>query len=202
MRLMPALSLLAVCVTQSSSQYITLITTVVTALTGGCLTLFGVYISNRAAAKRYEVQLRHEAEQRKQDLLRLRGEELHAATSAWLKRIFVRHLRFYSAALGNITYKQAQAQEVEDSKAIHDLARIELLIDAYFPSARKPYDSYVTERDRAEEIRLALHSTWGQYDGQPVKAEDFLPKYEKVHAALQESGEAFQKSIVACIRSL
>lgn len=97
-------------------QYSTLITTVASAVIGSGLTLVGVYSSNRAAAKRYDVQLRHDAEQRGQDLLRTRGEELHAATSAWLKRITIRQMRFYSVLLGNITYKQAQAQEIEDSE--------------------------------------------------------------------------------------
>jgi hypothetical protein len=178
-----------------------LITAIASAVAGGALTLIGVYISNSAAAKRYEMQLRHEAQERRQDILRTRGEELHAAISAWLKRIFVRHARFYSVALGNITYKQARAQEGEDS-TVHDIGRMELLIDVYFPSARGPYDAYVRERDSAEEIRLAFHRRWGAYDDRLVQAEEFVSQYEKVQAVMQEAGEALQKSIVDCIRNI
>jgi len=183
-------------------QYITLITAVSSAVTGSGLTLVGVYFTNRAAAKRYDAQLKHEAEQRKQDLLRARGEELHAATSAWLKRIFTRHARFYSVILGNITYKQAQAEEVEDSKVVHDVGRIELLIDVYCPLAREPYNAFVTERDKAEDVRLAFRKRWGSYEDRLVMGEELVPQYEKVHAAMQETGDALQKSIVVCLRSI
>jgi hypothetical protein len=53
-----------------------------------------------------------------------------------MKRTFIRYMRFHSVLLGNVTYKQAQAQEVDDLKTIHDVARMELLIDVYFPLAR------------------------------------------------------------------
>ena len=123
-------------------------------------------------------------------------------TSVWLKRIFVRHLRFYSVMLGNHSYKQALAEEVEDSRTVHDVNRIELLIDVYFPPAREFYDTYLNERNKAENIRLAFCERWGSYTYKLVKAEEFADQYHKVHGTMQEAADALQNSIVSCIRRI
>jgi hypothetical protein len=77
--------------------YITLITALSSAIVGGGLALFGSFLNNRAAAKRYNVQLQHEGHQRKEELFRERGEELYTLMAVWLGHVGVFQLNMIAA---------------------------------------------------------------------------------------------------------
>jgi len=102
---------------------------------------------------RYEIQLKHETEQRRQELLRARGEELYTITSAWLKRLGGYHWRILQVMHRIITYDQANEMEIAEGKARYDFDRIALLIDAYFPEVRGAYQAMLAENEKAHEIR-------------------------------------------------
>jgi hypothetical protein len=102
---------------------------------------------------RYEIQLKHETEQRRQELLRARGEELYTITSAWLKRLGSYHWRILQVMHRIITYDQANEMEIAEGKARYDFDRIALLIDAYFPEVRGAYQAMLAENEKAHEIR-------------------------------------------------
>jgi len=184
-----------------TQQYITLITALSSALVGGAIALLGSYFNNRAALKRYEIQLKHETEQRRQELLRARGEELYTITSAWLKRLANYHLRILQVMHRIITYDQANEMEIAEGKAGYDFDRIALLIDAYFPEVRDAYQALLAENEKAHEIRLNFKRDY-QRLGDRVDHGRFVAEYEKAHTAMEEAGEALQKRSVACIRAL
>lgn len=179
-------------------QTLTFLTTLSGAAVGGGLAILGSYFNNRAAAQRYDVQLRNEKEQREQALLRQLGEELHAATAAWMKRVDLRYMHFYSMMVGNISYDQAQAMEVDQSKTVHDVARIELLIDVYFPQIRKCYDLYAAHRDAVEEVRLEFKKTYP--NGNVVKDAQFLEKFEAAGKLMQDASAVLRLAIVGALR--
>ena len=148
-----------------AQHYITLITALSSAIVGGAIALLGGYFNNRAAMMRYEIQLKHETEQRKQELLRARGEELYTITSAWLKRLGSYHLRILSVMTRMITYDQANEMEIAEGKAVYDFDRIALLIDAYFPEVRGAYQAMLAENEKAHEIRLAFKRDYQKLGG-------------------------------------
>ncbi len=170
-------------------------------MVGGVLTLLGSHFNNRAAAKRYEVQLRAEKEQRDQDRLRARGEELHTAISAWTKRIDIRFMRYFAAMLGSISYDQAQQQELEDSLSVHDVAHMQFLIDVYFPVARKFYDAFVEQRDAVEEIRLEFRKSLAD-PNRATKNAGLVERYELASKLMQEKRRELVDSIVASLRAI
>ena len=128
----------------------------------------------------------------------LRAPELHATAAAWMKRIDVRYMHFYSVMLGNISYDQAQAMEVEQSKTVHDVARIELLIDVYFPQTRKCYDLYTACRDAVEEVRLAFKKTFP--NGNLVKNAQFLERFEAAGKFMEDANEVLRIAMVGALR--
>jgi len=182
------------------TQLLTFLTTISGAVVGGGLAILGSYFNNRAAAKRYAAQLQAEKEQREEDLLRTRGEELHTAISAWTKRLDVRFLRFFSAMLGNISYDQAQQQEADDTNTVHDVAHMEFLIDVYFPAVRKPYDAFSERRDAVEEVRLEFRKL--AHDARAVKNAGLVERYEAASKLMQEKRGELADSIVASIRAI
>src|ERR1019366_6406764 len=139
-----------------NQQYITLIAALSSVLVGSLLTLLSSHFTNRSAEKRLQKQLQHEADQRQQELLRTRGEELYTLTSTWLKMIATHHIRKTYVMLGNITYDQALDLEVKDDKHLLDFERIGLLVDVYFPSARSAYDAVLAVRDERNEIEMTF----------------------------------------------
>jgi hypothetical protein len=182
-------------------QYITLITALSSATVGGAIALLASYFNNRAAMKRYEIQLKHETEQRRQELLRARGEELYTITSAWLKRLHSYHLRILQVMYRTITYDQANEMEVAEGKAGYDFDRIALLIDAYFPEVRSAYEAMLAENEKAHEIRLIFKRD-DQKHGDRVGSGKFVAAYEKAHTAMDQAAEALQKRTTECIRAL
>lgn len=184
-----------------SEQYITLITALTSAFVGGAIALLGGYFNNRATARRYEIQLKHEMEQRRQELLRARGEELYTITSAWLKRLGSYHLRILQVMHRTITYDQANELEIKEGKAQYDFDRIALLIDVYFPEVRSAYEAMLAENEKTHGIRLAFKHDYQKF-GDRTDSGKFLAVYEKAHMTMDEAGEALKKRTAECLRAL
>ena len=158
-------------------QYITVVTTLLSVLVGGGFTSLVSFLTNRSTEKRHQRQLQHDANERKQELLRTRGEELYTVTSAWLKLMAAHHLRMVSVMLSNITYDQALDMELAERKPIFDFERIELLVDTYFPSVRDSYHAVLVEREKVNEIQSAFKREY-QKVGPSTNHKQFLPAYE------------------------
>lgn len=182
-------------------QYITVVTTLSSVLVGSGFTLLVSFLTNRSTEKRHQSQLQHDANQRKQELLRTRGEELYMVTSAWLKLMAVHHLRMVPVMLGNITYDQALDMELAESKPLLDFERIEMLVDTYFPSVRDSYDAVLVEREKTNEIQLAFKREY-QKVGPSTNHKQFLPAYEKSLMAMEELGKNLRVRIVESLRSI
>jgi hypothetical protein len=116
----------------------------ISAALGGSLALLGVYLTNRRSEQaRYA------------DTLRARGEELYSLNAKFLKGLGSYYLRRMSVVYGSITYNEMLDLEIEDLKRnTHDLSRVEMLVNVYFPEARPAYDRLIEARDVLNEIAL------------------------------------------------
>lgn len=182
-------------------QYITLITALTSVALGSALTLLGAHFTNRSAEKRLERQLQHEATQRKQELLRARGEELYTITSEWLKVIGTYQLRSMAVLHGNITYNQALDQQIADGKPSYNFDRIEMLMDTYFPTAKPAYKALLAERDNFNELHFAFKHKYKQV-GASASDKQTVCSHEKSVKMMENLGNALKDEIVQSLRSI
>ena len=123
------------------NQLLTLATALTSAAIGGALALIGVWLTNRSSTARLELQLEHEADQRKAQIFRERGEELYVLTEQWLDGLTGYYLAKRSVMQGRLTYNQSLDLEIADGKENPvNFSRVELLINVYFPSVRGSFD--------------------------------------------------------------
>jgi hypothetical protein len=184
-----------------NQQYVTLIAALLSVLVGSLLTLLSSHFTNHSAEKRLQKQLKHEAHQRQQELLRTRGEELYAVTSAWLRMIVTHHMRKTYVMLGNITYDQAVDLELKADKPLPDFERIGLLVDVYFPSVRSAYDVVLAVRDERNEIEMTFDRDYKR-NGPSERHKEFLPAFGKELLTLEKSVNTLKKQIVESLRSI
>jgi len=177
-----------------------LTTALVSVIIGGALALVGSFLSNRASQARLKFQIEHDSCQKKRDLLLERGEELYGLTDKWLNYLFEHTLNILSVMQGKLTYNQSLDLDIEAGKNISmNFARIQLLIDIYFPSSRKAYDSILKERDKINAIE-ATHKR--AYRNGDIDGTSFLPAYLKKQNSLEKAGEVFKNQLIECIRTI
>ncbi len=170
-------------------------------LIGGSLTFLSSSFTNRAAEKQLETKLTHEREQNRQELLRARGEELYTITSAWLKVIETYQMRGMAVLYGTITHSQAIDQQLADGKPNYDFDRIEMLMDAYFPSVTTAYEAVLAERDRFATMYSDFNHKYRQV-GSGARDKQTVVAHEKSATKTETVGNALKKEIVRALRNI
>ncbi|MFZ1919558.1 MAG: hypothetical protein WAU58_18440 [Terriglobales bacterium] len=170
-------------------------------LIGGGLTLLSSSFTNRAAEKQLETKLTHEREQNRQELLRARGEELYTITSAWLKMIGTYQMRGMAVLYGTITHSQAIDQQLADGKPNYDFDRIEMLMDAYFPSVTTAYEAVLSERDRFASMHSDFNHKYRQV-GSSARNTQTVTAHEKSATMTEALGNELKKRIVKALRDI
>jgi hypothetical protein len=177
-----------------------LITVLLGAAIGGMLALVGVFVSNRSSETRLKFQTEHDSRQKKRDLLLERGEELYVLTDKWLNYLFGHSLNILSVMQGKLTYNQCLDLEIEAGKNISmNFARIQLLIDIYFPSSRKAYDTILEERDKINTIEASHKRAYKKGD---IDGISFLRDYLEIQNSLEKAGAVFKNQLIECIRTI
>ena len=187
-----------------SEAYIALGSALGGAAAGGILTLVGTLLSNRSSEKRLKEQFDHEASQRKAELLRQRGEELYVAAHRWVHELAGIHIARLSVMRGELTYNQALDLDIKHGEQREDRVtemfnRIELLVDAYFPSTRPAYDKLIQCRDRLAEIEAAYKAAYKRGD---EGGSNYLKPYTQAQLDTSEAGESFKARVLDCIRAI
>jgi hypothetical protein len=182
-------------------QYITLITALTSAAVGSGLTLVGIYLTNRSAERRHQQQLRHEDEQRKQELLRARGEELYTVVSEWLKWMGTYQLRGMAVLYGTMTYNQSVEQQLADGKPPFNFDRIEMLIETYFPAVKTAYLALLAERENFNEMYMQFKHKYQQV-GSRASDEQIILAHDKSVTLIDKLGETLKSEIVKSLRNI
>jgi hypothetical protein len=177
-----------------------LLTALCSSVTGGIIALTGVLLTNRSSTARLTIQLDHEAESRKAQTLRERGEELYVLMQNWLTFFANHYLRLSQVMKGSLTYNQFLDLEIE--AANHnpmEFPRIELLIDIYYPSARQAYDAIMARRADIVKIEGAHHRAYQAGDTDGTR---FLKAYVQAQKAVEAAGETFKVELTKAIQTI
>jgi len=170
-------------------QYITLITALLSAALGGFVALVSVFFTNRGNTARLKIQLDSEERKRKQDLLRGRGEELYELIDKWSTALFSYYMALPLVLQGTLSYNELLDFQIKQSEKGVDgnFARIEMLIDVYFPEVRSAYDDLIKGRDKINAIVLEHKraSQAGMVDS-TVLAEQFNQRQSEVLQAAKK----------------
>lgn len=189
---------------KSDKNALTMDNQIIIALTsgfiGGAAAIIGVYFTNRSNEARLKKQLEYEEHRRKADLLRERGEELYLLTDKWMHAMAGYQLRRYSVILGKLTYNQCNDLEIKAGQdKSYNFGRIEMLIDVYFPLARKEYDEVISSRNALNEV-LAEHR--GAYTQGDIDGRRFINPFLKCQQNIDATGERLKVKIIEYILAI
>jgi hypothetical protein len=183
-----------------ADPYMTLITALLSGLLGGIIALISVFLTNRGHTTRLAMQFENDAGKRKEDLLRARGEELYELTDTWLNALFSYHTSTSFVIDERITYNEALDLQVKQGeKQAGNFARIEMLIDVYFPEARKTYDDLIVGRDKVNAIMIEHKRA---YQDGILDKKRFLPPFKERQLEVLQAGKKLKTEILVCIRSI
>jgi len=181
-------------------QYITLLTSLLSAAVGGVVALASVYFTNHSNTQRVQLQLDREEQRRNADVRRDRGEELYMLTEQWLNGLGVNYLNQTFVMQGKLTYNQYLDLVISNGeKNAVNFPRIALLIDLYFPNTRKAYDDVISIRTTLNKISGAHKRA---YEGGDIDGARFLTPFVEAQKTIEAAGEAYKRQIVESIRGI
>lgn len=181
-------------------QYLTLVTALLAAALGSGIALLTAFLTNRANTARLKMEQTHQAQRRKSELLRERGEELYALTDKWLKGLTANYLGKSFVMQGKLTFDQYYNQMLKSvEKDTFNFGRIEMLIDVYFPLARAQYDAVIERRGELNKIDVEHKHA---YESGDIPGTQFLKPYVRVQHSIEETGESLKKKIIECIQAV
>lgn len=178
----------------------TLITACVSSLIVGFVALASAALTNHANTKRLKLQFQNEADSRRSETLRGRGEELYVLTEKWLTALFGNYLNLATVMQGQLDYNHALDIQIADGKSnSFEFSRIELLIDIYFPSTRAAYDAVIAGRDRIASIAAAHKQAYkaGDIDGRKVGKPFF-----EAQQITEQAGVTLKAEIIKSLRAI
>ena len=163
-------------------------------------TLLGVHFTNKASLARSKFQLEQASSQRKELLLRERGEELYELADKWLLRMSCYYLELHSVMQGKITYNEALDMQIEAGKIkVFNFGRIEMLIDVYFPETRNDYDKLIKMREDLNDI-VAIHKQ--AYKRGDTDGTRFIDSFVKGQLDFVTMGEKFKTQVIKGVQAL
>ncbi len=124
----------------------------VTAIITSSITLFGVRYTNQSNNERLKIQLDHERESRKQELISERLEELYVESKKYMNSIVGHFLPYIKVMQGEITYDDVLDMTL-NTKIEHNYERVLLIMDMYFPELRDSFSKVEAELAKTNEIK-------------------------------------------------
>lgn len=118
----------------------------------GLFTILGVLISNRSSREQLIKKLSHEEQLAKEDVLRMRLEELYQLIDQWAGSFVIHHATYRRVMEGRLTYNQALDLTVTSKRNV-DAARMFTLAELYFPECHERLEMIKSIRDEASQIQ-------------------------------------------------
>jgi len=183
-----------------TDPYVTMLTALSSAFLGGGVALLGVFLTNRSNTDRLRIQLEHESQQKKADLLRSRGEELYELSEKWLNMFAAYYLRRSFVMQGKLTYNQCLDMDIEEgNKASGNFVRIVMLVDVYFPATRTAHEEITKAREELNKIEITFKRA---YESGDTDGGQFLAPYVRCQKTIEQAGENFKLLVLENIRAL
>jgi hypothetical protein len=163
----------------------------------GAAAFLGVLLTNKFHFKRIKLEHDIEAERKRQDLYRDRGEELYVSVEKWLSGIQTNYLSVLRVMQGKLTYDGHTELTIKSAeKQTHDFTRLEMLIDVYFPETKSLYM-------KVHEARKAINKVWfeheRQYEGGDTDGLRFIAPFVDAQNAFETAGTHLKEQIKKCI---
>lgn len=134
-----------------ATLYVATLTGVITAVA----TLTGIFITNQANNERLRLQLKHEQNEKQNELIRSKLEELYVLFKKWDASISQVYLTRTSVMAGKLDYRSAlEINKDVGEKSTVDFSRLEMLIDLYFPKLKSDYIKVIEVRGVVNKIML------------------------------------------------
>lgn len=163
-----------------------------------CSALCTVWLTNKSSTAREKLKLDHDAAQRRAEVLRDRGEEFYETVEKWLMGLTTHYMDRAKVMRGKLTFNQCLELEIASGEKYPiDVNRVELLIDAYFPSTRAAYDEVSKGRDKLNDIAGEHKKAYARGD---LDGSRFLEPLSNVMKSVYADGEVLKSQIVTCIR--
>lgn len=156
-------------------------------------------LTNLANTSRQKAQLQSEKARRTEDLMRERGEELYELVDSWSGGLISHYLTMNYVMSGKLTYNQALEIDAKRmSGGAPKFARIEMLIDVYYPDARGTYDALIERRDQANSV-VTKHKR--EYEKSGPGKSTLLDEFIAIQVEVENGIEALKKKIIALVRA-
>ena len=108
--------------------------------------------TNQSNNERLKIQLDHERESRKQELISERLEELYVESKKYMNSIVGHFLPYIKVMQGEITYDDVLDMTL-NTKIEHNYERVLLIMDMYFPELRDSFSKVEAELAKTNEIK-------------------------------------------------
>lgn len=178
----------------------TLLTALLAAALGGGIALLTAFLTNRANTSRLKMEFNHQAQHRRSELLRERGEELYELTDNWLGGLAGHYISRSAVMQGKLTFDQHHELVIKaGGKDTINFGRIEMLIDVYFPAVRAQYDAAIAGRTELNKVDTAHRRVYAEGD---IPGTQFLKPYVRAQLSIEEAGASLKKKIIECIQAI
>lgn len=170
-----------------SSAWVALSTAILTST----LTLIGVNLTNRASNDRLRIQLDHETETRRNDIIRERLEELYVESKRYMNVAVSHFLPYRQVMAGELTFNDAL--DITTSRNYeHNPDRLNLIIDMYFPELQAPF---LAVKEKLEHTQDVLHGYKQQYKSGDISGEKWLPHFQEALELLAKEASSFEREV-------
>lgn len=160
---------------------------------GSLLSIFGVWLSNRASLKQLNIRLTHEQRLKAREIEREKLEELYIRLGNWLATLAGHYLSISRVMKDEITYNQYLDLCIESGgKQSFDFNRIEMIIDVYGDRLREKFDHVIEARNELNEIQNEFRK---DYERGLKNGKNFLNRYFAAQRKIEERGRNLKISV-------
>lgn len=184
------MSITALFLSVPSQAWIALVTAILTSI----ITLLGVWLTNWASYKRLKLQLEHDRDIKREELIRDRLEELYTASKKYLNTLCSYYLPYRQVMKGELTFNQALEVTIQTGEKVsYDPGRVTMLIHMYFPEIQPAFDEIMQVRDELNEVLFGYKEQYKQGD---TDGREWLLAFQPLLELLSKLCDNFDKNIV------
>jgi hypothetical protein len=171
-------------------------------IAGGCIAFVSSWATNRASFRRSREQYAADRIQAKNADRRAKGEELFVLIQHWMNGLSSNYLTFNGVMKRRLTYNQALDITIEAGNKlslVFNPARMELLIDVYFPDCKVEYKAMTILRKNLNAVHAEFKRS---YENNEERGDEFLSRYVVIQKDTEAKFTELQAHLIAEIRNI
>lgn len=146
------------------------------------ITLFGVWLTNRASTQRLILELEHRQKVERESLIRERIEELYVISNKYLSSLCSYYFPYRQVMQGELTFNQALDITIESgNRRDFEPNRVTMLINMYFPEIKPHFSEIINLRETLNDIVQGYKHQYKNGDTDGTRWLEYLqPSLEKL----------------------